>query len=256
MSDKVRYEEIDLEDLRHQKLILVLSKLNNFYSLELTLILNLKHKRDQLKGIIAFEGNKAIAYILYEEICLTRKGLPTINFHLVDKNYRNKSVGSELLKQTEERFFGKVLGVEVDVRELSKNYYKKMGYNFKYAKCRLTNKKLLQPILIDKYAPYIQIMYKYCESDQTLNTANKAKEGINEMIKQFQKTPELKDAFLHIMLDFLSDEYNNQKKCEEEFQKMKDKILTLQEHIYEDKITEYDKTLMIYISLKQAKKVI
>lgn len=255
MSDKVRYEEIDLEDLRHQKLILILSKLNNFYSLELTLILNLKEKRDKLKGIIAFEGDKAIAYILYEEECLTRQGLPTINFHLVDKNYRNKSVGSELLQQTEERFLGKVLGVEVDIRALSKNYYKKKGYNFKYAKCLLTNKKILQPQYIDKYAPYIQIMYKYCESEQTLNTTNKAKEGINEMIKLFKKDKHYKDAFLHLTLDFIQDEYEN-KKSDEKFLKMKDKVFTLQEHLFEDKLTEEDKTLMIYISLKHAKKVI
>lgn len=253
MCDKVRYEEFDLEDLRHQKLILVLSKLNNFYTYELTLILSLKHKRDMLNGIIAFEGDKAIAYILYEEKCLDRQGMPIINFHLVDKNYRNKSVGSELLQKAEERFLGKVLGVEVDIRALSKNYYKKKGYNFKYAKCLLTNKKIYQTIFIDNYAPHIQIMYKYCESDQTLNTANKAKEGINEMIKLFKKDKYYKDAFLHLTLDFIQDEYKN-KKSDEKFETLKNKVYTLTNNIQKNKLTEEDKTLMIYITLKHAKK--
>jgi GNAT superfamily N-acetyltransferase len=252
MCDKVRYEEIDLEDLRHQKLILVLSKLNNFYNLELSYILSLKQKRDKLKGIIAFEGNKAIAYILYEERYSKIK-IPIINFQLVDKNYRNKSVGSELLKKTEERFIGKVLGVEVDIRQLSKNYYNKKGYNFKYAKCLLTNKEILQPIIIDKGAPHIQIMYKYCESEQTLNMANKSKEGINELIKQFQKDDAYKDGFIGIITAFLSNEYKT-RKSNEEFLKMKRKAMTLIENIHENKITEYDKTLMIYISLKTLKK--
>jgi len=249
MCDKVRYEEIDLEDLRHQKLILVLSKLNNFYTLELTIILNLKEKRNKLNGIIAFEGNKAIAYILYEKECDTRQGLPTINFHLVDKNYRNKSVGSELLHQTEERFPGKLLGVEVDVRALSKNYYKKKGYNFKYIKCPFTNKKIPVPKYIDKYAPNIQIMFKYCESDQLLNITNKAKEGIDKMIKLFQKSKKHKNGFLHIVPTFISNEYQN-RKSDEEFLILKNKTYTLTNNIVKNKITDEDKALMIYIALK------
>jgi uncharacterized secreted protein with C-terminal beta-propeller domain len=98
-------------------------------------------------------------------------------------------------------------------------------------------------------------MYKYCESEQTLNIANKSKEGINELIKQFQKDDDCKDDFIEIILTFLSNEYKT-RKSNEEFLKMKRKAMTLIENIHQNKITEYDKTLMIYISLIISKKMI
>jgi len=252
MLDKVRYEEINLEDLRHQQLILVLSKLNNFYVPELKIILHLKQKRDQLEGIIAFEGNKAIAFILYEGKCLTRYGMTTINFHLVDKNHRKKSVGSELLKQVEERFDGKVIGVEVDVRQLSKNYYKKMGYNFKYARCPITNKKLTQIKYVDKYAPYIQIMFKLCETQQNINMANNAMEIVEKMIKEVQKDEKHLLALQHIIIFFIQNEYDN-KKSDAEFQNIKQKTYTLSKNLKNNTITDEDKIMLLYITMKLRK---
>jgi len=250
MNDKVRYEEINIEDKRHQQLILVLSRLNKFYSLELTLILSIKEKRDQLKGIMAFDGDKAIAYIIYEPICLMRYGMPSINFHLVDKNYRNHSLGSELLKQIEERFGGKVLGVEVDVRKLSKNYYKKMGYNFKYAICPLTNTKLKQIKYIDKHAPHIQIMFKLCETQERLDIANNAKEGIEKMLKLLQQDQRYSDALFHFVADFIHKEYDN-KKSDAEFENLQEKTYTLLKNIANNTFTEEDKVLLTYIIMKE-----
>lgn len=57
----------------------------------------------------------------------------------------------------------------------------------------------------------------------------------------------LKDAFNNIIHEFLRDEYNKQKKNEEKFQKLKDDVLTLTEHMFEDKMTKEDETLMMHI---------
>lgn len=67
-------------------------------------------------------------------------------------------------------------------------------------------------------------------------------------------TDELKEAFHNIMLEFSRDEYKKQQESEQRYKKMKNKVLKLQENLFEDKLTEEDKTLMIYITLKHAKK--
>jgi hypothetical protein len=92
------YEEIDFKDKRHESLILILSKSNSFYYTVLNFAMRTSRFKNDPgeKGILAFEGSKAVAFIIYtkqDDILITKNHLQPaieIHFHLVDKNYRNK----------------------------------------------------------------------------------------------------------------------------------------------------------------------
>jgi hypothetical protein len=69
ISPRIMYtfEEFDFNDKRHESLILVLSKPNNFYYTFLDFAMRTNRFKNDPgeKGILAFEGSKQVAFIIY-----------------------------------------------------------------------------------------------------------------------------------------------------------------------------------------------
>jgi ribosomal protein S18 acetylase RimI-like enzyme len=138
-------EDIDFHDRRHVSLLALLSQSNHFYYVDRTSFLNFEDKRPRVSptgsthGILAFERSKAVAFIIYHKFDDTNflHDAPThpaieIQFHLVDKNCRRRSIGTRLLVALESQYQAQIISVEVDVTLDSEPYYTKMGYNLNF----------------------------------------------------------------------------------------------------------------------------
>ena len=139
-APELRLEDIDFRDTRHVSLLALLSQSNRFYHIDRKRFLNFENgsplasPTGSTHGMLAFERSKAVGFIIYHKFDDTnpqthKHPAIEIQFHLVDKNCRGRSIGTRLLHALESQYAMRVISVAVDVTHSAAPYYTKMGYN-------------------------------------------------------------------------------------------------------------------------------
>jgi len=183
-------EDIDFSDERHESWILTLSQSNCFYYTTLNFAMSTDRYKNnpQEKGILAFEGSKAVAFIIYTKldgiITPNNPAQPVIvvKFHLVDENYRNKSVGTLLLNSVESQYKLRVVSIQVDMTLASRTYYNKMGYNLNFVICPWSGNKINLIVKDSDENPDIKYYHRLILNEDTSMKIKKAMEGVNALM--------------------------------------------------------------------------
>jgi hypothetical protein len=137
------------------------------------------------RGVLAFEGSKAVAFMIYSKYdgTMTAKNHTqpaiVIKFHLVDEKYRGRSIGTRLLNSVESQYNMRVISIQVDTTLASKTYYNKMGYNLGFVICPCSGNKVHLIVKDEKESPDIKYYYRLALADDTSMKIKEVMERVN-----------------------------------------------------------------------------
>jgi ribosomal protein S18 acetylase RimI-like enzyme len=221
-APELRLEDIDFRDTRHVSLLALLSQSNRFYYRDRKRFLNFENgsplasPTGSTHGMLAFERSKAVGFIIYHKFDDTnpqthKHPAIEIQFHLVDKNCRGRSIGTRLLHALESQYAMRVISVEVDVTRSAAPYYTNMGYNLNVVThpCLGGSVTYRRKISVDgsPYHPDIKHYYKLIYSDdQACTRIQTLAEKLSALL------PQLPPEARREMVDRLRKDYDRLRK--------------------------------------------